>query len=60
MDETTSILDPTCGSGSAIRAARSLGASELLGIELNSEFADRAEELLKLEDELNGVTEDGE
>lgn len=60
VDETTSILDPTCGSGSAIRAARTLGASELLGIEINSEFAERAEELLKLEDEFNGVQKDGE
>lgn len=52
VDDTTSLLDPTCGSGSAIRAGRALGASHLLGIERDSEFADRAEELLKLDEEL--------
>lgn len=42
VDETTRILDPTCGSGSAIRAAQTLGASYGLGLERNPEFADRA------------------
>ena len=47
VDNTTDILDPTCGSGSAIRAARALDANRLLGIEYNVEFAERAEQLLK-------------
>jgi DNA modification methylase len=42
VDSQTSILDPTCGSGSALRAARSLGAGRVLGIEANKEFADDA------------------
>lgn len=34
------LLDPTCGSGNALVAARSLGA-EVFGIELNPEFVER-------------------
>jgi DNA modification methylase len=33
VDESTRLLDPTCGSGSALRAAESLGAKEVLGLE---------------------------
>jgi ParB family transcriptional regulator, chromosome partitioning protein len=42
VDETSRVLDPTCGSGTALRAAESLGAAQILGIEINEEFADRA------------------
>lgn len=42
VDDTTRILDPTCGSGSAIRSAANLGASYGLGLEHNPEFAERA------------------
>jgi ParB family chromosome partitioning protein len=35
VDEHTSLLDPTCGSGSALRAAESLGASSVLGLEID-------------------------
>ena len=42
VDEQTRILDPTCGSGSALRAARSLGASFLLGLDINNEFLEGA------------------
>lgn len=42
IDENTRLLDPTCGSGSALRAARSLGANSLVGLELNPEFAANA------------------
>jgi ParB family chromosome partitioning protein len=37
VDENTAILDPTCGGGSAIRAARLLGAKRFLGLDTNSE-----------------------
>lgn len=40
-DEYTSILDPTCGSGSAIRVARDLGARQCLGLEAIEEFYNR-------------------
>ncbi len=37
VDEFTEILDPTCGSGTAIRAAESLGAKRTLALELDEE-----------------------
>lgn len=43
----SSVLDPTCGSGTSIRAARRLGANSALGLELNPETA--ASAALKLE-----------
>lgn len=42
VDDSTRIFDPTCGSGNALIAAKRLGASALLGLEVNEEFADRA------------------
>ena len=39
VDQNTRLLDPTCGSGSALRAARRLGAGSVLGLEINPEFA---------------------
>jgi ParB/RepB/Spo0J family partition protein len=47
VDENTVILDPTCGSGSALRAAESLGAKYVLGLDISSEFCDRAREALR-------------
>ena len=47
VDEHTRGLDPTCGSGSAIRAIERLGAESGLGLELNPEFATRAEQSLR-------------
>lgn len=46
VDEHSSVLDPTCGSGSAIRAAASCGASRFLGLEINKAFADEADRAL--------------
>lgn len=37
VDETSAVLDPTAGSGAALRAADSLGASRLLGLEIDPE-----------------------
>src|SRR5215831_2671133 len=39
VDENTVLLDPTCGSGSALRAAESLNAKYCLGLEINPDFA---------------------
>jgi len=39
VDANTRLLDPTCGSASALRAADSLGAGYVLGLERNPEFA---------------------
>ena len=46
-DSHSRLLDPTCGSGSALRAAESLGASRVLGLELDGEFAEDARAKLK-------------
>jgi len=37
-DEHSRVLDPTCGSGSALRAAESLRAERVLGLETNPEM----------------------
>lgn len=42
VDERTRLLDPTCGSASALRAAEALGAKSVTGMEINPEFAERA------------------
>jgi len=39
VDSSTRLLDPTCGSGSALRAAERYGASYVIGLESNPEFA---------------------
>lgn len=46
VDEHSAVLDPTCGSGSAIRAAAASGAGRYLGLEINPEFAKLADETL--------------
>lgn len=43
-DEYSQILDPTCGSGNALIAAKSLGASRCVGLERDKEFFARAVE----------------
>lgn len=47
VDEHTEMLDPTCGSGSSLRAAEALGAKRVLGLERDAEFADGARVALK-------------
>lgn len=41
-DKNSIVLDPTCGSANALRAAESLGARKVLGLEINEEFFNRA------------------
>ena len=47
-DEHSLVLDPTCGSGMAIKVAESMGAEAALGLELNPEYADAARRNLSL------------
>ena len=42
VDETTTMFDPTCGGGSALRAAESLGAKRSLGLEINPDHCENA------------------
>lgn len=46
VDETSRVLDPTCGSGSAIRSAELLKAESAVGWEFNEDFATRAQDRL--------------
>ena len=39
VDSNTRLFDPTAGSGSALRAAKAMGAASVLGLELNETFA---------------------
>lgn len=41
VDDKSKVLDPTCGSGSALRAAKSLKAAYVLGIVKDKDFAER-------------------
>lgn len=45
-DEHTSMLDPTCGSGSSLRAAESLGANRVLGLEISPDSCHLARQAL--------------
>jgi ParB family chromosome partitioning protein len=42
VDENTAMLDPTCGSGTAIRAAEASRAKYVFGIESDKEYVERA------------------
>lgn len=46
VDSQTRLLDPTCGSGSALRAATALGAGSVLGLERDEGFAEDARRAL--------------
>lgn len=47
VDENTSMLDPTCGSGASLRAAEALGARHTLGLEIDKDFCEAAQGALK-------------
>lgn len=47
VDETTTMLDPTCGSGASLRAAESLGAKHTLGLEIDPQYIGPARLALK-------------
>lgn len=47
VDQTTRMLDPTCGSGSSLRAAESLGAQSVLGVERSEDYAASARKALR-------------
>src|SRR5712664_126231 len=47
VDGSTRMLDPTCGSGSSLRAAESLGAKHVLGLEVSEEYCSSAQSALR-------------
>jgi site-specific DNA-methyltransferase (adenine-specific) len=42
VDETSTVLDPCCGSAAALRAAEDCGAKSILGLELDPNYAQAA------------------
>jgi DNA modification methylase len=44
VDEYSRVLDPTAGSGNALKAATGLGAPTVLGLERNLDFFNTAKE----------------
>lgn len=48
VDESTELLDPTCGSGAALRAAESLGAKRVLGLEIDKGYVESARSALRI------------
>jgi len=46
VDTNTRMLDPTCGGGSSLRAAESLGAAHVLGLEINDDYVSNARRAL--------------
>lgn len=47
VDNSTRLLDPTCGSGTALRAAESLGATSVLGMDNDEQTVGTARMLLR-------------
>jgi ParB-like chromosome segregation protein Spo0J len=47
VDDSTLMLDPTCGSGSSLRAAESRGAQYVLGLEKDKGFCEEANRAFK-------------
>lgn len=47
VDSSSRVLDPTCGSGTSIRAAADAGAEFAIGLELDPSFASKAQDALK-------------
>ena len=60
VDETTSLLDPTCGSGAALRAAEALGAKSVLGLEIDPQFVGPARQALRSARALRAASHGGE
>jgi modification methylase len=48
VNEDTVLLDPTCGGGSALRAADEMGAARVIGLELDPEYAAAANGALRI------------
>ena len=42
VDDSTRMIDPTCGSGNAVKAAANAGASFVLGLERDPTFYENA------------------
>lgn len=59
VDDNSSVLDPTAGSGAALRAADSLGARHLLGLEIDPEHCRVANQAFKTARLLRSASKEG-
>jgi len=57
VDGTTRMLDPTCGGGSALRAAEAMGAKSVLGLEVDEEHCNNARSALRASRALRRASE---
>lgn len=57
VDTNTRFLDPTCGSGTSLRAAESLGAASVRGLEINPDWAKDARIALRKSRTLRAIQE---
>ena len=48
VDDLTEILDPTCGSGTAMAAGKNLGAKRLVGLDINEDYVESANLLVRV------------
>lgn len=55
IDENTNVFDPTCGSGSALIAAEQLGSKSILGLEINQERCQKANEHIRKLREIRNI-----
>ena len=56
VDETTRLFDPTCGSGSALLVAKTLGAAHVFGIELDPINAQSARQSLAASEDIEEIS----
>lgn len=59
VDEYSEVLDPTCGSGTAIRAASSLGARRVVGLDVNEEYITAAQKQFENQWKLESIRKKG-
>ena len=48
VDDLSEILDPTCGSGTALAAGKSLGVKRLVGLDINADYVETANLLVRV------------
>ncbi len=58
VDDLTEILDPTCGSGTALAAAKSLGANRIVGMDISEDYVSSANLLVHATKPSNGASDE--
>lgn len=60
IDHTSTVLDPTCGSGSALAVADELRAERVLGMDINQEHVDASQRRLRTSRNLRSLRNSGQ